>query len=169
MWFEYRAAVRGAEAGHEAEKAAADGLRQEGPHGVHLLRRLVGGVHAGRGRVWGAALPRTQSDLRWSKFSDEKLMAMASRGQGRRRRRRGGLGVGLIRQGGGQRRRWRRGMRPWWGTGGVCRGGGGGVGKEETCVGDGIVGCFLGHVVRGGGGGTMWPMSYEGWGSSWEV
>lgn len=40
-------AVRGAEALHDAAEAVADGLRRECPHGVHLLRRLVGGVHAG--------------------------------------------------------------------------------------------------------------------------
>jgi len=40
------AAVRGAEALHDAAETVADGLRREGPHGVHLLRRLVGGVHA---------------------------------------------------------------------------------------------------------------------------
>ena len=41
------ATVRGAEALHDAAEAVADGRRRESPHGVHLLRRLVGGVHAG--------------------------------------------------------------------------------------------------------------------------
>jgi hypothetical protein len=40
------AAVCSAEALHDAAETITDGLRRKGPHGVHLLRRLVGGVHA---------------------------------------------------------------------------------------------------------------------------
>ena len=63
---EGRAAVRGAEAGHEPAQAAADVLRREGPHGVHLLRRLVDGVHAvkvaWRNAERSYALPRRPSN-----------------------------------------------------------------------------------------------------------
>lgn len=49
---ERRPAVRGAEAGHDAAEPRADGLGRERPHGVHLLRRLVAGVHVEpRGRA----------------------------------------------------------------------------------------------------------------------
>lgn len=63
---EGRAAVLGAEPGHEA---APGRLRRERPHGVHLLWRLVGCIHADAGRAGGGEqrlARRCENKAQWS-------------------------------------------------------------------------------------------------------